>query len=237
MTYDRNCFTSNQLLIRVFEKVLLTYVVSSWSLTLDPFVPEKSPNSSQGNCNSHLKLKGDRALILTDLDSAMVIFDFGHFQGVNRGQIWTKNSNLDTSFCKNLRFLKCFKGYLCNYEDFPWSNFQPSLTLFTGVIAPNLPKRPNRVMNQKKLYLLGKVDSNKCQDGRYYYRLCENLGWPFGTGPWGQLRPSLGTHFFCFILKEFCDFSGTWDLRYFIFWRMQFSRTFGFLAKSLVFRQ
>ena len=44
---------------------------------------------------------GDRALILTNLDSPMAIFDFGHLQGVN----WSK------------------------------------LTLFTGIIAPNPPKR------------------------------------------------------------------------------------------------
>ena len=35
----------------------------------------------------------DRALILIDLDSPIAIFDFGHFQGVNWGQNWTKNSN------------------------------------------------------------------------------------------------------------------------------------------------
>ena len=33
------------------------------------------------------------ALILTNLNSLMAIFDFRHLQGVNWGQSWTKNSN------------------------------------------------------------------------------------------------------------------------------------------------
>ena len=42
---------------------------------------------------------------------------------------------------------------------------------------------------------------------------------------------------FYLILQEFCDFSGTWNLHYLIFLRMQFFKNFWFSAKFLVFRQ
>ena len=61
---------------------------------MSPFVPKKSPNSAKVNYSFHWKLKGDWALIFTDLDSLMAIFDFGHFQGANWGQSWNKNSNI-----------------------------------------------------------------------------------------------------------------------------------------------
>ena len=39
------------------------------------------------------------------------------------------------------------------------------------------------------------------------------------------------------ILQEFCDFSGTWDLRYLIFLMMQFLQKFWFLVIFLVSQQ
>ena len=43
-----------------------------------PFVPEENPNNAKFNYSFHWKLKGDTALILTDLDNQMTIFDFSH---------------------------------------------------------------------------------------------------------------------------------------------------------------
>ena len=60
---------------------------------MSPFAPEKNPNSAKVNYSFHGKLKGDRTLILTGLESLMAIFDFGYLYGVTRGQGWTKNSN------------------------------------------------------------------------------------------------------------------------------------------------
>ena len=54
---------------------------------------QKDPSSAKVNYSFNWKLKGDRALILPDLDSLMAIFNFSHLSGVNWGQIWTKNSN------------------------------------------------------------------------------------------------------------------------------------------------
>ena len=104
---------------------------------------------------------------------------------------------------------------------------------------------------KKQLLLLGKVENGKYPeaetwhpesiDRRSYYRRCENFWWPFGIALWGQFRPNLGPYFFFFffylILQEFCDFSGTWDLRYLIFLRMQLLQKFWFLAKFLVSQQ
>ena len=103
---------------------------------------------------------------------------------------------------------------------------------------------------KKQLLLLGKVENGKYPeaetwhpesiDRRSYYRRCENFWWPFGIALWGQFRPNLGPYFFFFfylILQEFCYFSGTWDLRYLIFLRMQLLQKFWFLAKFLVSQQ
>ena len=49
-----------------------------------------------------------------------------------------------------MRFSKFFKWHLYKYEDFLWLKFQLSLTLFTGVIAPNPPKWAQQGLKQKK---------------------------------------------------------------------------------------
>ena len=67
-------------------------------------------------------------------------------------------------------------------------------------------------------------------DGGTYYKICENFLHPFDAslnchlGPRWQCRPNLcpPETFFCLILQKFCDFSWTWDLRYFIFLRCKF---------------
>ena len=111
-----------------------------------------------------------------------------------------------------MRFSKFFKWHLYKYEDFLWLKFQLSLTLFTGVIAPNPPKWAQQGLKQKKkqLFLLGKVVNRKYTKAeswhpesihrRSYYRLCENFWWFFGTAPWGQFRPLF---FFFFLLFSF----------------------------------
>ena len=149
-----------------------------------------------------------------------------------------------------MRFSKFFKWHLYKYEDFLWLKFQLSLTLFTGVIAPNPPKWAQQGLKQKKkqLFLLGKVVNRKYTKAeswhpesihrRSYYRLCENFWWFFGTAPWGQFRPLFFFFFFYYlVLQEFCDFSETWDFRYLIFLRMHFLQKFWFLAKFSVSQQ
>ena len=129
--------------------------------------------------------------------------------------------------CKNLRFSKFFKWHLYNYEDCLWSKFQLNLTFFTGVIALNPRKWAHRVMNQKNLFLLGKVKNPKYSkaetwhpesiDRRSYYRLCENFWWPFGTAPRGQFRPNWAPPPPLFILLNFTRIRFFWDLRLTLF--------------------
>ena len=143
-----------------------------------------------------------------------------------------------------MRFSKFFKWHLYNYEDCLWSKFQFNLTFFTGFIALNPRKWAHRVMNQKNLFLLGKVKNRKYSeaetwhpesiDRRSYYRLCENFWWPFGTAPQGQFR--LNGNFF---LLNFTRIWFFWDLRLTLFdipanavfaEILFFSKIFGFLA-------
>ena len=44
----------------------------------EPVSTQKSPYSAKVNYSFHWKLKADRALILTDLDNLMAIFNFGN---------------------------------------------------------------------------------------------------------------------------------------------------------------
>ena len=50
----------------------------------------------------------------------------------------------------NVSFLKSFKSHLYNYEDYLWSKLQLSLTFFTGLLPPNLPKWANWILKQNK---------------------------------------------------------------------------------------
>ena len=84
----------HQHLALFFEKVVLSSAVTSWSLIQGPFVPKNSPNRAKSYYSFHWKLKEDRALILIYLDNMVAIFDFGHLQGVNWCQSWTKNSKI-----------------------------------------------------------------------------------------------------------------------------------------------
>ena len=45
---------------------------------MSPFVPKKISDSAKVDYTFHLKLKGDRALILTDLNNLVAIFDLDH---------------------------------------------------------------------------------------------------------------------------------------------------------------
>ena len=160
---------------------------------MSSFVPRKIPNSAKVNYGFHWKLKGDRALILTDLESLMAIFDFDHLQRVQIGvKVEPKTQTLDKScHCKNLSSSKCFKWHLYNYENNLWPKVQLNQSLFTGGIAHKNPKMdPNRSWTKKAYwFLLAKVKNDKYSkaetwhpksiDGWSYYRLCENLWWPF----------------------------------------------------------
>ena len=123
--------------------------------------------------------------------------------------------------CKSSSFSKCFKQHLYKYEGYLRSKFHFNRTLLTGVIAANLSKKSScffrvksRISNTQKL----KLGTQKVQmDGliKGYMTPGGNLN-PF----WPQKM------FFCLISQEFCDFSGTCDLRYLIFLRMQFFQNF-----------
>ena len=121
------------------EKVWLNLAVTTWSLTMSPFLPEESPNSTKVNYSFHWKSRRDKVLILTDLDSPMAIFDFGHVQGVNLGQRPKTQTLGKTGHCKNLSSSKCFKWHLYNHEGNLWPKFQLDQTL-TGIIAHKTPK-------------------------------------------------------------------------------------------------
>ena len=121
------------------------------TLDLSPNCTQRIQTRAKGNYSFHWKLRRVRALILIYLDSQLAIFDFGHLQGVNWGQSWTKNSNVYIPcLCKNSSFSKCFKYYMYNYEDYLWSEFQFNMMLFTEVIAQNTLKWTHRLLNQKK---------------------------------------------------------------------------------------
>ena len=82
-----------------------------WPLAHYPIVLQKIPNRAKGNCSFHWKLKKDRALISTYLDSQLAIFDSSHLQGIYWGQSSTKNWNFMfiSCLCKNSSFSECFK--------------------------------------------------------------------------------------------------------------------------------
>ena len=138
----------------------------SWPLTLGHFVPQKSPNRAKSSNSFHWKLKGDRVLILTDLDSSMAkfflniftVFDFGHLQVVNGVKVGPKIRTLCMSYlCKNWSFSKCFTWYLYNYETYLWSKFQLNLTLFTGVVAPQKTQNGISWTNNSKCFFRVKL--------------------------------------------------------------------------------
>ena len=81
------------------------------------------------------------------------------------------------------------------------------------------------------MFLLDKVERTKypesetCHpegiDARCYYRLCDNFWWCLTKSYGSNLDTIWAAIFLKLILKEFCDFSGTWNLRYLIFLRTQ----------------
>ena len=148
-----------------------------------------------------------------------------------------------------MRFSKFFKWHLYKYEDFLWLKFQLSLTLFTGVIAPNPPKWAQQGLKQKKnsCFFWVKLWTENIQklnlgiqkvyiEGLIigYVRISDgSLAQPHG----GNLGPFFSFFFYYLVLQEFCDFSETWDFRYLIFLRMHFLQKFWFLAKFSVSQQ
>ena len=134
--------------------------MTSWSLTL--IVPQKSPNRAKSNNIFHWKLKEDRALIFTYLDSQLAFFDFGHLLGVNWGQSWPKTEILFTYpvSVKIRVFQNALKLYLCNYEDYQWSEFQLNLILFTSYCSKTHQNGHNWVLNQKHVETLLGKDKN-----------------------------------------------------------------------------
>ena len=119
--------------------------MTSWSLTLDPLPnsTQKCPNRAKSNYSFHWKLKENRTLILTYLDSQMAIFDFGYLQVVNWVKVSTKNWNfgyIPCLFIKIQFFQNALNMYLYNYGGLPVVRiFQLYLMFFTGVIIPTPP--------------------------------------------------------------------------------------------------
>ena len=158
--------------------------MTSWSLT--PIVLQKSPNRAKSNYIFHWKLKGNRALIFTYLNSQLAFFDFGHLLGVNWGQSWTKNWNFVyiPCLCKNSSFSKCFK--IVFVQLYLWSEFQLNLILFISYCSKTHQNGHNWILNQKHVeLLLGKVKNYKYTETETlhperveeysHYRLCENF--------------------------------------------------------------
>ena len=97
-------------------KILSNFV--SNPLICDPtlFLGKNSPNIAKSNCVFPGKGRGDRALILTYLNSPMakvflhfclIFLDFDHLQGKKGGQSWTKSANFGfVSFLWKLKFFK-----------------------------------------------------------------------------------------------------------------------------------
>ena len=115
-------------------------------------------------------------------------------------------------------------------------NFSSIRRCLLELLSQNPPKCAQLGPEPKKmLFLLCKVKNGKYPEaetwhpesiyGWSYFRLCENFWWPFGS----SLDPIWAQKMFrfCLILQEFCNFSGTWDLRYLAFLRI-FCRNFVF---------
>ena len=148
-------------------------------------------------------------MILIHLDNLIVIFDFGHFQEVNWGQVEPKTLKTLGNF-KKFRFFKNPLNIICTtIRTTCGQNFSSVWRCLLELLSPNSPpplekKVPNGVLNQKALlFLLGKVETKN-------YAEAKTWGVIYKFGPKNLL------------LKEFCDFSGTWDLYYLILIRMQF---------------
>ena len=135
---------------------------------------------------------------------------------------------------------------MCNYEDYLWSKFQLSLTLFTGVIVPRLPpshptkKYPMGSWTKKKLlFLLGKVETNKYSEAETWHRWMVLLLaiWEFLDVAQGVIYKFEHKNL---ILQEFCYFLGPGGLYYLILLRCFFPETlvlvniFGFPAVNWV---
>ena len=102
---------------------------------------------------------------------------------------------------KNSNFSESVAWLLDISKDYLQSKFKLHLTLFTGGIAPNLPKLDpmgqqakknrdifwvkSRTRNTQKL----KVMDPETAGGWSYYRLCEIFCGPFGWAPGGNLDP------------------------------------------------
>ena len=154
-----------------------------WPWAHCPFVPKKSPDRAKSNYSFHWKLKGNRALILTYLDSSMDIFNFSHLQRVYRGKSWVHSvfvkiqvlPNALNGICKTMRttcgqnFSSIWRWLLKLLHHYPPENW------------------PNWVVNQKNvLFLQGKVENNRNKKTEtwhteiieewFHYRLCKNFG-------------------------------------------------------------
>ena len=126
-------------------------------------------------------------MILNYLNSQLAIFDFGHLQGVNWGQSWTKNWNFVyiSCLCKNWVTQNAWNSICTTMRTTCGQNFSSVWCWLLELLPKNLPKSAQLGPKPKHVVLLlGKVENNKSTEAKTwhperveewsYYRLCEN---------------------------------------------------------------
>ena len=127
-------------------------------------------------------------MILNYLDSQLAIFDFGHLQGVNWGQSWTKNWTFVYIPClyKNWVFQNAWNSICATMSTTCSQNFS-SIWCCLLELLPKSPTKWAQLGPKPKnvVLLLGKVETNKSTETKTwhservekwsYYRLCENF--------------------------------------------------------------
>ena len=160
---------------------------------MSPFVPGKGPNSTKVNYSFHWKLKEDRTLILTDLAPD----DYFWFRPSSGGKLGSK---LDPKLkllvspvtVKIWALQNALNGICTTMRTTCGQTFSSIRHCLLELLPTKTPKWAQIGPEQKNPFLLAKVKNNKYPEaetwhpesihGWSYYRLCENLWWPFD--PW-----------------------------------------------------
>ena len=132
--------------------------------------PKKSPNRAKSFYSFQWKLKENRASILIHLDN-----DFGHFQEVNWGSSWTKNTQdfryFEKFFVKIRVFQNPLNGICTTMRTTCGQKFSSIWRCLLELLFPNSPPRPpsppkknaqwGTELKKTLLFLLGKVKIKK----------------------------------------------------------------------------
>ena len=123
-------------------KVVLTYAVTAWSLTMSPIVPKKAQTTQRLIIDSIENWKDIGPSFWLIWITWWVFLIPVIFRGQVGVKVQPKSQNLD-QYChyKNLSYSKCFKRHLYSYEEYYlWQKCLLNQTLLTRFIAPKNQK-------------------------------------------------------------------------------------------------